>query len=218
MDKKILYKDYFELLIIIILVMLVRFIVIEPFRIPSASMKPTLITGDFIFAHKFIYALHVPFVKKCFNVTNPQRGDIIIFYNDNIRYVKRLIGVVSDLVVYKKKTLYLNNIRVKKKKIVCQYSYSSKKKCLAFEYLTPKNEYIIKIKNKHYSYENDYVNKKLDVNYFFVLGDNRDNSHDSRVFGFVDRLKVRGKVIIIWISFDFYKIDLRWNRFLNVVI
>ncbi len=80
MYKNIFKREYFELIVILIFIFVIRSIVIEPFRIPSGSMKPTLLVGDFIFANKFSYQINIPFTSKFIDITSPLGGDIIIFY------------------------------------------------------------------------------------------------------------------------------------------
>lgn len=219
MYKKVFHKDYIELIIVIVLVLLVRAIVVEPFRVPSASMKPTLMIGDFIFANKFIYNIKFPFIEKYISVAEPQRGDVIVFYHDKTRYVKRLIGMPLDCIIYKNKFLYINSNLIKQKKKFCVYSKNDKNSCFVVEYLTSKKEYDIKIKTDYrYSLNDVFIKKDIFNDSYFVLGDNRDNSSDSRLFGVVDRFKIRGKALVIWMSFDLWKIDVRWDRLLKVII
>ncbi|HIH2763573.1 MAG TPA: signal peptidase I [Candidatus Azoamicus sp.] len=102
--KKILSKEYIEIYIILILILIMRIMILEPFRIPSGSMQPTLLIGDFIFVNKFIYGINIPIINKNITIKNPQRGDIIVFKkNDKKNYIKRLIGIEGDKIIYKNK-------------------------------------------------------------------------------------------------------------------
>lgn len=219
----IIFKDFFkneyvELIFVIFLILLVRFFVLEPFRIPTGSMKPTLLVGDFVFANKFIYSLKLPFFNNYFYIKTPIRGDIVIFFKDNIRYIKRVVGIPYDILYYKNKTLFLNNIKIKKKKIFCKIR-SNFDKCIAIEYLNSKREYIIKFSKDYKQNNNDslYILKKIIKDNYFVMGDNRDNSHDSRFFGSISKYMIKGKAIFIWLSFDISIIDLRWHRFFKIL-
>ena len=221
MYKNLFKKDYIDLFFIVVIIFFVRNFIVEPFRVPSGSMKPTLLVGDFIFAYKFAYTVKLPFINKYIDISNPCRGDVLIFYKNNIRYVKRLIGLPNDILIYKNKTLYLNRIKIKKKRLVC--SLNKKKefemKCVMMEYLNSCKEYKIKLlKNDLMQYNNyEFFNKKVYYSSYFVLGDNRDNSEDSRVYGMIDKFKIKGKVIRKWISFDIKHLDIRWNRLFKVI-
>jgi signal peptidase I len=216
MYKNILFKEYFELILMIFVILIIRAIVIEPFRIPSSSMKPTLLVGDFILANKFVYNFKIPLINKACKITFPKNGDIVIFYKDGSRYIKRVIGVSGNFIFYRHKKIYINSIKVKTKKRACTY-VNKKNKCIVREYLTSKKEYELRIKVLDYNYISDYLKQGIDYNNYFVLGDNRDNSSDGRFFGLINNLDIRGKAFFIWISLDVKKFDIRWNRIFKVV-
>lgn len=219
--KKFLSKEYIEIYFILILILIMRLFILEPFRIPSGSMQPTLLIGDFIFVNKFIYGINIPLINKSIHIKKPERGDIIVFKkNDKKNYIKRLIGLDGDKIIYKNKNIYINNIKIKKK---IRYTESTTKKNDSIkinifkEYLNPEKEYMIKnYKNndtQKYNYSNIIVPKKS----YFVLGDNRDNSEDSRFWGFVNEKQIKGKAFIIWISIDTKNFNIRWNRLLKYI-
>ncbi len=216
--KKIFSKDFKSIYITIFLILIIRCFILEPFRIPSGSMQPTILVGDFIFTNKFIYGIKIPIINKKIHINTPEYGDIIVFKKDK-NYIKRIIALTGDKVIYKNKNIYINNkliknkykgsaIKIKKNQIIFKKIYKK-------EYLNPKKEYYIKIykniDNSKYTYDNITVPDSS----YFVLGDNRDNSDDSRYWGFVKNENLLGKAIFIWMSIDYKIIDIRWNRFLT---
>lgn len=219
--KKFLSKEYIEIYVILILILIMRIMILEPFRIPSGSMQPTLLIGDFIFVNKFIYGINIPIINKQIKIKQPERGDIMVFKkNDKKNYIKRLIGLDGDKIIYKNKNIYINNIKIKKK-IRYKESEIKKKESIKInilkEYLTPKKEYIIKNyahkDTQNYNYSNIIVPKKS----YFLLGDNRDNSEDSRFWGFINEKQIKGKAFIIWLSIDTKNFNIRWNRVLKYI-
>lgn len=220
MLHKLLSKEYIEMYIILLLIFITRLFIIEPYRIPSGSMQPTLLVGDFIFVNKFIYGINIPLTKKKITIKNPEKGDVIIFKKDKKTYIKRLIGLEYDKIVYKNKNLYINNIKIKKKTKYVEEKIKDKehiKKQILKEYLNPEKEYLIKNYLTNDSAKYNYSNIIVPKNFYFVLGDNRDNSDDSRFWGFVSEKQIKGKAFIIWISIDIKKFDIRWNRLLKYI-
>lgn len=220
--KNFLSKEYKEIYIIIALIITIRLFILEPFRIPSASMQPTLLIGDFIFVNKFIYGINIPIIKKKINVTHPKRGDLIVFKkSDKKHYIKRLIGIENDKIIYKNKKIYLNNVKIKKiikgKEKNLKNNHSTTEIKIIKEYLNPKKEYVIKNNSNNTNQKYSYSNVIIPKNSYFLLGDNRDNSEDSRFWGFIKREQIKGKAIIIWFSIDKKKIDIRWNRILKYI-
>ena len=208
-------KDFIEIIISLIIILIIRYTFIEPFRIPSESMKPTLLIGDFIFVNKFIYGINIPIINKKIYINTPEKGDIIVFKHDNKHYIKRLIGTPTDIVIYKNKKIYINNICIKKKyindKIYISNLNNIHEAINIKEYLNPKKEYHIKNINNQNT-KNDFLKIIIPLKSYFVLGDNRDNSEDSRSWGFVTKNKIKGKAFLIWFSININKIDIRWNR------
>lgn len=220
--KTLISKDYIYIYIIIMLIIIIRCFILEPFRIPSGSMQPTILTGDFIFVNKFVYGIKIPLTRKCIKINTPQRGDIIVFKkDDNKNYIKRVIGIEGDNITYRNKQLYINNKIIKNKFKGKNIDFNTEKSMLETlclkEYLTPQKEYYIQkyknIKNNKYKYSNITVPKSS----YFVLGDNRDNSEDSRFWGFVKETDVIGKAYIIWMSIDTKIKDIRWHRISKIV-
>ncbi|BAH83305.1 signal peptidase I [Candidatus Ishikawella capsulata] len=232
------------------IVFLLRSFVCEPFRIPSASMMPTLLIGDFIFVKKFSYNIQIPFLKKLIHIKPPKRGDIVVFRyppNPKLYYIKRIIGLPGDKITYdvNKKVLiitpnYLQNI-ISKKELPINYSnIQSSNFIQVFNnanyniiadrfYKVPQNKkifggyrllmrtetldnvshdilFIDKLPNQLNMYYHQPGQKEgswlVPKDQYFMMGDNRDNSADSRYWGFVPEGNLIGKAVIIWLSFE----------------
>ncbi|BBI01216.1 signal peptidase I [Buchnera aphidicola (Nipponaphis monzeni)] len=233
---------------IFLIVFIIRAFIYEPFQIPSGSMIPTLLIGDFILVKKFSYGLKDPiFHTKLINFNNPKRGDIIVFrypLNTNVLYIKRIIGLPGDNIIYnyKNKHLLIYNHCKKylfcNKKIIINYKLQSDiTKHNKFYYnpywLHPKifKEKIddnlpyrillidqVSDSTQLYFKQSNYLSGSWVVpkNKYFVMGDNRDNSYDSRYWGFVPEENIVGKATIIWFSFkkeeNKWPVGLRLNR------
>ncbi|KJR41259.1 signal peptidase I [Candidatus Magnetoovum chiemensis] len=184
-SKKTVTREYVEAIVTaLILALIIRSFVIQAFKIPSGSMIPTLLIGDHLLVNKFIYGIEIPFTnKKILPFRNPERGDVVVFkYPEDTKrdFIKRVIGVGGDTIEIKNQALYVNNKLMSEPYI--QHIDNSPLKGLApRDNLGP----IIVPENK-----------------LFVMGDNRDHSHDSRFWGFVDLSLVRGEALIIYWSFD----------------
>lgn len=200
--KKIL-KEIKILFILIILIILVRSTFVEPFRIPTESMKPTLISGDFILVNKMSYGLKVPFTDflenpiYLFYRKGPKRGDVVVFTypkDPSIYYVKRIIGLPGDTIEIKKKIVYLNG-----KPIVMEKDKSSDGSFNRFKCLMGENNFFIQYQKENF-FNVNYKKREVPQGHFFVMGDNRDFSYDSRFWGFVPFKNIKGKAFVIWFS------------------
>ncbi len=194
--KKSRLREYAEAIIVaLILALIIRAFVVQAFKIPSGSMKPTLLVGDHILVLKFIYGTKIPFTDKRILVfTEPKRGDIIVFRypQDPTRdFIKRVIGVGGDVIEERNKVVYING------------------KPLYEPYVQHTDNDIRPLsKDVRDNFGPVYVPEgKL-----FVMGDNRDQSYDSRYWGFVDMKDVKGKAFIIYWSWDREKHLPRFNR------
>ncbi len=194
---------------VILLVFVLRSFVVEPFRIPSGSMYPTLNIGDFILVNKFHYGVRLPIVNaKIFDVSDPQRGEVMVFrypHDPKVNFIKRVIGVPGDVIRYENKKLYVND------------------KMLDFEYdgiymlpsengsRTETDQYREGLGGStHYVLNDPGVlprgtrgrEIRVPEGSYFVMGDNRDHSNDSRFWGFVPKENIVGRAFFIWFSWD----------------
>jgi len=189
---------------LLISIILFRSFLYEPFRIPSGSMMPTLMPGEYIFVNKYIYGLKIPlFNSVIVDVGTPERGDIIVFrspQDPTIKYVFRVVGMPGDHVGYVNKILYINNNPMVQNVLGPYRDYEpSSSKAIS----EVREEYLSMAPHKILiRYGVDSINGEVFVpeNHYFVLGDNRDASHDSRFWGFVPETNLIGKVALVWWS------------------
>ena len=189
-------QEYIEAIIIAILIALVvRTFIVQAYKIPSGSMKPTLLVGDHILVNKFIYGIKIPYFRKILlPVTDPNRGDIVVFIYPNDRskdFIKRVIGLGGDTIEIKNKKIFINGN---------EYSDS-------FGVYVDPTIYPAAMQPR-----DNFGPVKVPAGTIFVMGDNRDESMDSRFWGFVDLKDVEGKAFIIYWSWNRDDQNLRWKR------
>ena len=193
-------KSFFPVLLI---VFLLRGFVAEPFRIPSGSMIPSLFIGDFILVNKFAYGVKMPvFNKVLFEVDKPKRGDVAVFKyprDTSVDYIKRVIGVPGDHIAYYNKVLYVNGKEIKRKRIG-EYNGPGEQN-LAQEYVENLQgvEHNILLISDRAGLNAEYI---VPEGHYFMMGDNRDNSNDSRYWGVVPEKYLVGKAFIIWMHLN----------------
>ncbi len=195
-------KSFFP---IILAVLVIRSFIAEPFRIPSASMVPTLHIGDFILVNKFSYGIRLPVTNtKIIKMEQPQRGDVVVFRyppKPEIDYIKRVVGLPGDRVGYFNKTIYINGrpvLQDEYEKTIEHIGIVPTSHTLKYEHLGEKTHLIALGPNMQ--------RRELDIiipeGEYFVMGDNRDNSSDSRFWGTVPEQNLVGKAFYIWMSWD----------------
>ena len=218
---RVLTENLISLLLAVLIVLMVRSSVIEAFKIPSGSMIPTLLVGDHIFVNKFAYGVIVPFTDwigpepiYVFRREQPKRGDIIVFKwpkNEDIYYIKRVIGTPGDTVELRGKALYINGARVEDKEVDLKDKERLLRPLEGSEYTSDNMEIYretlqsasptVMVTRNSYNWEwSNFGPITLPPDNFFVLGDNRDNSKDSRFWGFVPMRDIKGKAMVIWLS------------------
>lgn len=206
---------------VILIVFVLRSFVVEPFKIPSGSMIPTLLVGDFILVNKYTYGIRLPVLnKKVIDVNSPQRGDVMVFRypeNPSLDYIKRVIGVPGDKISYQSKRLAINGQPVETKAVEDylhpERLYYSK------QYIETINGVEHRVLNdddapgfiadaaqfpnrQNCLYNNAGVICTVPAGHYFMMGDNRDNSRDSRAWGFVPEANIVGKAFFIWFNFS----------------
>ena len=194
-------KSFFP---VILLVFFIRSFIAEPFKIPSGSMMPTLLAGDFILVSKFSYGIRVPILNyTMIEVDKPKRGDVFVFHyppKPSIDYIKRVVGLPGDLIEYKSKTLYINDKKIEQT-FVDKYPYVMNE----IHHIEAK-EFKEALGNVNHSiliHDLPGENFKFEVpqGHYLAFGDNRDNSADSRVWGFVPEHNLVGRAFFIWFNF-----------------
>lgn len=196
-------KSFFP---VILVVFLIRSFVVEPFKIPSGSMMPTLLAGDFILVNKFTYGLRVPILNNTFiEVSHPKRGDVFVFHyppDPSIDYIKRVVGVPGDKLVYRNKELFVNG---KKMDVTFKQDYEYQASGLNTVYAKRYQEQLGDVGHDILIDDNSGtrdVDLEVPPGHYFAMGDNRDNSKDSRYWGFVPEENLVGKAFFIWFNFD----------------
>lgn len=196
--KKSIFREYAESIIVaVILALIIRTFIVQAFKIPSGSMEDTLLIGDHLLVNKFIYGTQLPFSdKRILKIRDPKRGDVIVFiYPEDPRkdFIKRVIGVPGDVVEGKDKKVYVNGQ-------LYQNPHEVHKEL----------EMIPKEQNPR----DTFGPVTVPTDSYFVMGDNRDRSYDSRFWKFVPRDQIRGLAFIKYWSIDgpWYKFNIRWRN------
>lgn len=206
-----------SIILIVVSVLVFRSVFFEPFKIPTGSMIPTLMIGDFILVNKFSYGFKIPFTdwfgdpKYVTGPEMPKRGDVIVFKypkDTSFNYIKRVIGLPGDTVEVINKIVYVNNEPIEAtefdgKAIMDDMDEKFSRYNLKF-YQTQTGEanHVVQLDQDNY-YNSDFYKITVPEGNLFVMGDNRDFSADSRFWGFVPFGHVKGKAILIWFSLGF---------------
>ena len=217
-------KSFFPVLLI---VFLLRSFVAEPFKIPSSSMRPTLEVGDFILVNKFVYGIRLPIIEqKIIALSDPGRGDVVVFrypLNPSQDFIKRVVGVGGDVVEYRDKRLAVNGIPWPQQRD-STYSYLEGLRFETLERSVERTEgdtarehtigvnaqaqpvYPSNVRpfsgRENCDYNERGFKCRVPAGHYFMMGDNRDNSDDSRYWGFVPDDHIRGRAFFIWFNWD----------------
>ena len=191
---------------IVFIVLILRSFIAEPFRIPSGSMMPTLLVGDFILVNKFTYGIRLPVLyNKVVEMNLPERGDIVVFRfpkQPEVDYIKRVVGIPGDRVSYYNKTITVNGKEAGQVSLGSYQGVGQGKNMTGAEHFVEDLtgvEHSILVKHGLPSVEGVFV---IPEGQYFVMGDNRDNSNDSRYWGTVPEENLVGKAFFIWMSWD----------------
>lgn len=206
-------RSFFPLLLI---VLIIRSFIVEPFRIPSGSLEPTLLVGDFVVVNKFDYGLRWPVLNtKFLSVGEPTVGDIVVFRwppDESIDYIKRFVAGPGDTIQYKNKVLYLNGKQQSQKFIGYTTDNDGQGHSWKVEI---RSETINGVTHKIYVRPDvpaQNFSWTVPAGNYFAMGDNRDDSSDSRVWGFVPEANIVGKAFAVWMSWNNMTDSIRWSR------
>jgi signal peptidase I len=239
--KKGFIREYGEALLTALLVaFVIRSFVIEAFKIPSGSMIPTLMIGDHIFVNKFTYGLRIPFTtKRIVTFRTPERGESIVFIypvDDSKDFIKRVIGLPGDRIRLEGDDISINGELLSRQPIKVEPDRDLRPSLLKvipeavadqvgvhsipvfsgwdeFQYYAEKvngMNHLVQYDDRPSQTEAEF---EIPPGHLFVMGDNRDNSSDSREWGFVPIENVKGKAMFVWLSIDYERRTLRWDRF-----
>lgn len=201
LEKKGALRENIEAIIIaIIIALFIRTFIIQAFKIPSGSMKQTLLVGDHILVNKFVYGVKLPFINKTIiSAESPERGDVVVFQfpeDPKKDFIKRVIGISGDIIEIRNKQVYVNGERLNH-----DHGIFSDPGIFPAG-MQPRD---------------NFGPVKVPENSLFVMGDNRDHSYDSRFWGFVDLDAVKGKAFMIYWSWDNERFGVRWKRIGNLI-
>ncbi|MDY0135808.1 MAG: signal peptidase I [Thiomicrospira sp.] len=193
---------------VFLVVLILRSFIIEPFRIPSGSMYPTLEIGDFIVVNKFAYGVRLPVLQtKILPIGEPERGDVVVFRyppEPHVDYIKRIVGLPGDEISYIDKQLFINGELVEQSAIGRYVGVESGSVMngarLLKEYLPGGKVHEILIDDDRLGQA--VLSIRVPQGHYFVVGDNRDHSADSRSWGFVPEQNLKGKAFAIWMNWD----------------
>jgi len=206
-------RSFFPVLFI---VLIIRSFIVQPYRVPTGSLEPTVLPGDFLAVNQFAYGLRTPMSHHTIiPVGKPKRGDIVVFpypRNNKIDFVKRVVGVPGDHIEYKDKKLYINGTLAEQTFIGPGVDVESNRNVAVDEY----EENLMGVKHRILiqpiggdNGEYDFV---VPPKQYLMMGDNRDNSGDSREWGFAPEENLIGKAFLIWMSWDGQRHRVRWDR------
>nr|VFJ62309.1 MAG: signal peptidase I Serine peptidase. MEROPS family S26A [Candidatus Kentron sp. FW]VFJ68526.1 MAG: signal peptidase I Serine peptidase. MEROPS family S26A [Candidatus Kentron sp. FW] len=213
---------------VFLIVLVLRSFFVEPFRIPSGSMLPTLEIGDFILVNKYTFGVRLPvFDKKIIDLGQPERGDVVVFRfpeDGSTPYIKRVVGLPGDRIDYRNDALYINDKEVAREFIDTYMATGSSKKMTGakryLEHLEGVDHQILiqPVPMSMFHGKPYYPYAPFDVpeGHYFVMGDNRDNSRDSRYWGTVPDENLIGKAFLIWMNFEWGE-GVDWGRIGNTI-
>ena len=206
---------------VLLLVFLIRSFVVQPYRVPTGSLEPTVVPGDFILVNQYDYGVHFPvWDKQLIAVNKPKHGQIALFYypvNHALTFVKRVVGLPGDKISYVNKVLYINGKKQTEKFIADETRVNDFGQLVTYKKYQENLEGV-----KHDIFvradvpATDFYNVVVPKGHYFMMGDNRDESDDSRFWGAVPEKNLVGKALLIWMSWDstaaHWYDHVRWHR------
>ncbi len=203
---------------VILVVFVLRSFLVEPFKIPSGSMMPTLLVGDFILVNKYTYGIRLPVInKKVVELGTPQRGDVMVFrypMDPSLDYIKRVVGLPGERVIYRNKHLTVNGVDMAQTKLEDFRDRTYFTPHFSEALGTVQHDILIEPEAPTYvahsmdfpfrdqcHYNSEGFDCVVPAGHYFMMGDNRDNSQDSRVWGFVPDENIVGRAFYIWFNF-----------------
>ncbi|HEX5129592.1 MAG TPA: signal peptidase I [Usitatibacter sp.] len=211
---------------VIVVVFLIRSFWVEPFKIPSGSMKPTLLVGDFILVNKYIYGIRLPVVnKKIVDIEPLKRGDVVVFRypaDPSVDYIKRVVGLPGDRISYRGKRISVNgtDVEVKGSGYYTDAELNFLRLPTFTEKLGDRNHQMMIVPaqppvdlaqvrqfahRSNCEYNDDGFSCTVPAGHYFMMGDNRDQSSDSRYWGFVPDDHIKGRAFLVWMNFNDFK-------------
>ena len=192
---------------VILVVFVLRSFIVEPFRIPSGSMLPSLYIGDFILVSKFSYGIRLPLInQKIISIDVPKRGDVLVFrypHDQKTNFIKRVVGIPGDVIDYRGKQIWINGSAVPleagERHVL---NNSSSADASVVEYQEQLGEKIHGVLLDESRRSRDMLRITVPEGQYFVMGDNRDHSNDSRFWGFVPDTNLVGRAFLVWFSWD----------------
>lgn len=201
-------KSFFPVLAV---VLVLRSFIVEPFQIPSESMVPTLEVGDFILVNKFTYGIRLPVIRtKVMDISDPERGDVMVFFppHEDRYFIKRVIGLPGDTITYNDNTLKINGEEAEQTFVRSEGAARRQEHCAR----VGSNYHVVEevIDGRDHAMRKCVIPGELNrpepyvvpEGHYFMMGDNRDNSSDSRAFGPVPEERIVGKAFAIWMHWD----------------
>lgn len=215
---------------VLLLVLVIRSFIAQPYRVPTGSLEPTVMPGDFILVTQYDYGLRLPaWSKKIINIGEPKNGHIALFFwpvNHAVTFVKRVIGLPGDHISYINKVLYLNGKKAEQTFVGYATDQNSADGPVWRDKVYEEN--LNGVKHKIYvcaenepncpnPMDTNFYNLVVPPGHYFMMGDNRDDSDDSRAWGFVSEKELIGRARYVWMNWDPFATSwakkIQWNRF-----
>ena len=206
---------------VLLVVLVLRSFIVEPFRIPSESMLPTLEVGDFIVVNKFSYGIRLPVSHTTvIDLGDPERGDVVVFRyprQPSVNYIKRIVGLPGDTVAYYNRRVFINGEPVPMERLgeyIPPGIGAGDNSLLRFRERLGDTVHSVLLDPDGRSLEGEFV---VPEDHYFVLGDNRDHSNDSRAWGYVSEDNLVGHAQMIWMHWDWNGEGFDWSRVGNTI-